>query len=276
MMRIDAITTFPGMFDSVMGSSIMKRAQEKGILEFEAHDLRNWTYDVHRTTDDKPYGGGHGLVMKCEPVFEALEEVLGIPSGILAGQSAAEAIESAYSHIRDYEPDSAQSAYSEAQDPDASGDATHGFGEAANTRVIMASPHGRPFDDDKAAELSALDRLVFVCGHYEGMDERIYSAADEIISIGDYVLTSGELSSMVIIDAIVRKIPGVIGAERGAEDESFHDGLLEHPQYTRPSVFRGMQVPDVLLSGNHARIDEWRRDESLKRTRDFRPDLLER
>ena len=241
-MRIDAITTFPGMFDSVLGESMMKRARQKGLMDFHAHDLRDWTYDVHRTTDDDPYGGGHGLVMKCEPVFEALEAVLELPMGTLKGQRCSQAFE---------------------EMPD-----------MPATRVVMASPHGRPFDDEKAEELSHYDRLVFVCGHYEGMDERIYSAADEIISIGDYVLTSGELSSMVIIDAVVRKIPGVLGAERGASDESFADGLLEYPQYTRPSEFRGMGVPEVLLSGDHAKVDEWRRAQSLERTRRFRPDLL--
>lgn len=238
-MRVDAITTFPGMFDSVMGASMMKRAQDKGILEFHAHDLRDWTHDRHRTTDDDPYGGGHGLVMMCEPVFDALESVLGIDSGSLCGQSAHEALGS------------------------------------DDALVVMLSPHGRVFDDSCASELATASRLVFVCGHYEGMDERIYTAADEVVSIGDYVLTSGELASMVVIDAVVRKIPGVLGADKGAVEESFADGLLEHPHYTRPASFRGMEVPAVLLSGDHAKVDEWRREQALVRTAECRPDLLD-
>lgn len=238
-MRIDAITTFPNMFDSVMGSSIMARAQQKGILNFVTHDLRNWTHDRHRTTDDDPYGGGHGLVMMCQPVFEALEEVLALAPETLCGQSASEALPA-----------------------------------GSNTKVIMMSPHGRVFDDVFATQLSNCSHLVFVCGHYEGMDERIYSAADEIISIGDYVLTSGELASMVVIDAVVRKIPGVLGAECGATDESFAHGLLEYPQYTRPAKFRGLEVPEVLLSGNHAKVDEWRIAKSIERTKTLRPDLI--
>ena len=232
-MRVDTISTFPGMFDSVMGESMMKRAQEKGALEFHAHDLRDWTYDRHRTTDDYPYGGGIGLVMKCEPIFEALEAVLDVQPGMLPGPH---------------------------------GDAS----------VVMMAPQGRPFNDEYACELAARPHLVFVCGHYEGIDERVYEAADDVVSLGDYVLTSGELASMVVIDAVVRKLPGVLGAEGGAEEESFSDGLLEYPQYTRPQDFRGMQVPDVLLSGHHARIEEWRRAASLQRTAELRPDLIEK
>lgn len=242
-MRVDAITTFPAMFDSVMGASMMRRAQDKGLLEFCAHDLRHWTCDRHRTTDDDPYGGGHGLVMMCAPVFDSLEDVLGLESGTLCGQSASESLAAS--------------------------------GRDEMTKVVMLSPHGRVFDDACAGELALADRLVFVCGHYEGMDERIYTAADEILSIGDYVLTSGELASMVVIDAVVRKIPGVLGAEMGAIEESFSDGLLEHPQYTRPAVFRGMEVPSVLLSGDHGKVDEWRRRASVERTERFRPDLLD-
>ena len=232
-MRVDTISTFPGMFDSVMGESMMKRAQEKGALEFNAYDLRDWTHDRHRTTDDYPYGGGIGLVMKCEPIFECLEDVLGMGEGELVGPPP----------------------------------------EELATIVIMA-PQGRVFDDSVARELAAKQRLVFLCGHYEGMDERIYSIANDVISLGDYVLTSGELASMVVIDAVVRKLPGVLGAEGGAEEESFSDGLLEFPQYTRPSSYRGMDVPEVLLSGHHANIESWRRKESLLRTARLRPDLI--
>lgn len=232
-MRIDTVSTFPGMFDSVMGESMMKRAQERGALEFHAHDLRDWTHDRHRTTDDYPYGGGIGLVMKCEPIFEAMESVLGLSEGALPGPH---------------------------------GDAT----------VVMMAPQGRVFDDAVACDLARRERLVFLCGHYEGIDERAYSLADEVISLGDYVLTSGELASMVVIDAVVRKLPGVLGAEGGADDESFSDGLLEYPQYTRPSDFRGMKVPEVLLSGHHANIEKWKKEQSLQRTRELRPDLIER
>lgn len=233
-MRVDTLSTFPHMFDSVMGESMMKRAQEKGLLDFNAYDLRDWTYDRHRTTDDYPYGGGLGLVMKCEPIFEALEAILEVEPGTLPAADAADAT------------------------------------------IVMMAPQGRVFDDGYAKELAERDRLVFVCGHYEGIDERVYSVADEVISLGDYVLTSGELASMVVIDAVVRKLPGVLGAEGGAEEESFSEGLLEFPQYTRPSEFRGMEVPEVLLSGHHANIEQWRRQESLRRTAALRPDLIER
>ena len=198
-MIIETFSTFPDMYASVMGASMMRRAQEKGILQFVAHDLRDWTHDRHRTTDDDPYGGGHGLVMKCEP-----------------------------------------------------------------------------FDDAIACELAREERLLFVCGHYEGIDERAYALADRTLSLGDYVLTSGELASMVVIDAVVRKLPGVLGAAEGAADESFADGLLEYPQYTRPASFRGMDVPAVLLSGDHGAVGRWRRQAALEKTARLRPDLLEK
>lgn len=234
-MRIDTISTFPDMFSSVMGASIMKRAQEKGIIDFRAHDLRDWTYDRHRTTDDYPYGGGVGLVMKCEPIYEAAEDVLGVERGALPAPGI----------------------------PD------------GGTAVVFLSPHGRVFDDGLANELAEKERMVFVCGHYEGIDERAYALADVVISLGDYVLTSGELASMVVIDAVVRKLPGVLGAADGAADESFASGLLEYPQYTRPAVFRGAEVPAVLLSGDHGAVARWRREQSLARTAALRPDLLE-
>lgn len=230
-MRIDTLSTFPHMFDSIMGESIMKRAREKGALHFEAFDLRDWTHDRHRTTDDEPYGGGHGLVMKCEPVYEALESILSLESGSLPSKNA-------------------------------------------SARVICMAPQGVVFDDTYANKLAHEDRLVFICGHYEGLDERIYELADDVISIGDYVLTSGELASMVVIDAVVRKIPGVLGAERGADEESFSDCLLEFPQYTRPASYRGLDVPDVLLSGHHEKVEKWRRKQSIARTLKSRPDLI--
>lgn len=229
-MLVQTLSTFPGMFASVMGESMMKRAQEKGIISYQAFDLRDWTYDRHRTTDDYPYGGGDGLLMKCEPIFEAVEDILAAHPAEAAG---------------------------------------------ADQRIVFMSPCGRRFDDAYACELAQADRILFVCGHYEGIDERAYSLATDMVSLGDYVLTSGELAAMVVIDAVARKLPGVLGAAGGADDESYAHGLLEYPQYTRPAVFRDMAVPDVLLSGHHANIEAWRRHQSLARTFALRPDLIE-
>ncbi len=224
-MKIETLSVFPHCYDSVMGESMMRIAQEKGILEFTAHDLRDWTHDKHRTTDDEPYGGGQGLVMKCEPIFEATDELF------------SQALTKPY--------------------------------------TIFLSPTGEVFNEAIALELSQKEHLFFICGHYEGIDERAYSLADRVLSIGDYVLTSGELASMVIIDAVVRRLDGVLGDEGSSVDESFYDGLLEYPQYTRPAVYRDMAVPDVLLSGHHANINAWRREQSLLRTQKLRPDLLQ-
>lgn len=225
-MKIETLSVFPHCYDSIMNESMMRIAQEKGYLDFTAHDLRDWTHDKHRTTDDEPYGGGQGLVMKCEPIFEATDELF------------AAADEKPY--------------------------------------VILLSPTGEVFNDALTLELARKHHLFFICGHYEGIDERVYSLADKVISIGDYVLTSGELASMVVIDAVVRRIDGVLGDEGSAVDESFYDGLLEYPQYTRPAEYRGMKVPEVLLSGHHARIAQWRREQSLIRTKRWRPDLLDK
>ena len=223
-MRIETLSVFPHMFDGVMGESMMKRAQEKGLLEFAAHDLRDWTHDVHRTTDDAPYGGGPGLLMKPEPIFEALDDLL-------------------------------------AEEP---------------ALVIFTTPTGEPFTQRIAEELSHEQRILFVCGHYEGFDERVYTLADRCLSLGDFVLTGGELPAMVMADAIVRLIPGVLGDDQSSELESFsEEGLLEYPQYTRPASYRGMDVPSILLSGDHGKIAEWRREQSVERTRRLRPDLLE-
>lgn len=242
-MLIETLSTFPHMYDSVMGESMMKRAQEKGILEFRAHDLRDWTHDRHRTTDDDPYGGGAGLVMKCDPIFEAVEAILG-KEFVEAKLAAA--------------PPQGESQQRSSAAP----------------QIVFLAPQGRPFDDAYADKLAAADHLLFICGHYEGIDERVYTLADHVISLGDYVLTSGELASMVVIDAAVRKLPGVLGAVEGPVDESFTSGLLEYPQYTRPADFRGMAVPEVLTSGNHAAIARWRREQSLARTAAARPDLI--
>lgn len=223
-MKIETLSVFPHCYDSIMNESMMRIAQEKGYLEFKAHDLRDWTHDKHRTTDDEPYGGGQGLVMKCEPIFEACDEL--------------------FSHVE------------------------------KKPYTIFLSPTGEVFNEAISLELSQKDHLFFICGHYEGIDERAYSLADRVLSIGDYVLTSGELASMVIIDAVVRRIDGVLGDEGSSVDESFYDGLLEYPQYTRPAVYRDMAVPEVLLSGHHAKINAWRREQSLIRTQELRPDLL--
>ena len=225
-MKIETLSVFPHCYDSIMNESMMRIAQEKGYLDFTAHDLRDWTHDKHRTTDDEPYGGGQGLVMKCEPIFEATDELF------------AAADEKPY--------------------------------------VIFLSPTGEVFNDALTLELARKHHLFFICGHYEGIDERVYSLADKVISIGDYVLTSGDLASMVVNDAVVRRIDGVLGDEGSAVDESFYDGLLEYPQYTRPAEYRGMKVPEVLLSGHHARIAQWRREQSLIRTKRWRPDLLDK
>ncbi|MBR2834526.1 MAG: tRNA (guanosine(37)-N1)-methyltransferase TrmD [Coriobacteriales bacterium] len=223
-MRIEALTVFPQMIDSYVHSSVLGRALEAGVFSFEAHDLRDWTHDRHKTVDDAPYGGGQGMLMKCTPFFEALDELC----------------------------NSENPAY-----------------------TIFFTPTGKPFTQSCAQELAAKERLLLVCGHYEGIDERVYTRADACFSLGDYVLTGGELAAMVVIDATVRLLPGALGDDQSAQDESFSDGLLEYEQYTRPPVANGLKVPDILLSGNHARIAAWRRANALVRTCDKRPDLLE-
>jgi tRNA (guanine37-N1)-methyltransferase len=225
-MIVDVLTIFPGMFEGPMSASIVGLARERGLLELRCHDLRDYTYDRHRTTDDAPYGGGPGMVMKPEPLLDALDAIEGLED-----------------------------------DP--------GF-------VVFFTPAGTPFSQEIALELAAKERLVLVCGRYEGFDERAVMAADLELSIGDYVLTGGELPAMVVIDAVSRHISGVLGDEESAAEESFSDGLLEYPQYTRPAEFRGASVPAVLLSGDHGKIAKWRREQSLRKTARVRPDLLAR
>ena len=294
-MLIETLSTFPHMYDSVMGESMMKRAQEKGILEFRAHDLRDWTHDRHRTTDDDPYGGGAGLVMKCEPIFEAVEAILGKkfveaklasamgesgPGGLASSSTMVEfggdagcpdRASSAANETAQWAVSQSEDCLSESGYPAAP---PQGESQQHRPQIVFLAPQGRPFDDAYADKLAAADHLLFICGHYEGIDERVYALADHVISLGDYVLTSGELASMVVIDAAVRKLPGVLGAADGPVDESFTSGLLEYPQYTRPADFRGMRVPEVLTSGNHAAIARWRREQSLARTAAARPDLI--
>jgi tRNA (guanine37-N1)-methyltransferase len=225
-MRIDVLTLFPEMFESPLGYSIVKRAQDQGLVEIALTNIRDFATDSYRKVDDKPYGGGPGMVLMPGPVFSCFEHVQGLSS----------------------EPG----------------------------RTILLSPQGQPFSQAKAAELSQADRLIFIAGRYEGFDERIrVGLGAEPISIGDYVLNGGELAAMVVIDAVVRLLPGTLGDEDSAKDDSFSEGLLEYPQYTRPEVFRDMKVPDILLSGDHGKIAQWRRQQALDRTRQWRPDLLD-
>ncbi len=223
-MRFDIFSLFPEVFDSYLNTSILKRAQETGSLEVHAHNIRDWAVDKHHTTDDTPYGGGGGMVMKPEPIFTAIENVLGSPP---------------------------------------------------SCPVILLSPQGRLFNQRIAFELANLEHVALLCGRYESVDERIREhLISDSISIGDYVLTGGELPALILVDAITRLLPGVLGDPQAAVDDSHATGLLEYPHYTRPPEFRGWGIPDVLLSGNHAHIELWRRRESLRRTFDLRPDLL--
>lgn len=225
MMTFETISVFPQVFQPYLSESIMGRAQGRGVYEFFAHDLRDWTHDRHRTVDDAPFGGGQGMLMKPAPIFEAVRAV-------------------------------------EAMRPEPA-------------HVVFFSPCGARFDQAAAERLSHERRLVFVCGRYEGIDERAYELADETLSLGDYVLTGGELAALVVMDAVVRLLPGALGDEMSARDESFSDGLLEYAQYTRPADYEGRRVPDVLLSGDHAAVAAWRRASAVERTARWRPDLLE-
>ena len=276
-MIIETLSTFPGMYDSVMSSSMMRIAQEKGILDFHAYDLRDWTHDRHRTTDDDPYGGGAGLVMKCEPLFEAYDDICLSGEGRDFGSCPERADRAASTKRVPHEPEVPSGTSVRAGLPSdwaLPDQPAAPQSDRPKPCTIFLAPQGERFCDEIALDLAKEERLLFICGHYEGIDERAYTLADRVISLGDYVLTSGELASMVVIDAVVRKLPGVLGAEDGAITESFSGGLLEYPQYTRPAEFRGMRVPDVLLSGDHGKVAKWRREQSLLRTARLRPDLL--
>ena len=222
-MRIDLVTLFPEFFTSPLGQSIVRRAQELGAVTFRVINLRDFTHDRHKVCDDRPFGGGPGMVMKIEPLGAAIRAV-------------------------------------RQEDPEA--------------RVIRLSPQGEVFDQEKASELAGRKHLVLICGHYEGVDERLRFYIDEEISVGDYILTGGEIPALAVADAVIRLLPGVLGGEGAAAQESFQAGLLEYPQYTRPRVFEGHEVPEVLLSGDHAAIAGWRREQAVKRTAARRPDLL--
>jgi tRNA (guanine37-N1)-methyltransferase len=225
-MRFDVLTIFPGVFSAYLGEGIVGRAVQNGFVDVRLVNIRDFTQDVHQTTDDRPYGGGDGMVMKPGPIYRALGSV---------------------------------------------------DREGASSRVILLSPQGQAFDQSTAWELATWNQVILVCGRYEGVDERIItSAVDLELSVGDYVLSGGELGALIVIDAVTRLIPGVLGGERSAQEDSFEEGLLKYPQYTRPRVFRGEEVPQVLLSGDHAKIRSWRRKEALKRTLVKRPDLLDK
>jgi tRNA (guanine37-N1)-methyltransferase len=238
-MKIDILTLFPEVCRAPLSESMMKRAQESGVLELHIHNLRDWTTDKHHVVDDAPFGGGQGMVMKAEPIFAAVEE------------------------LRDGEKETPN-----VQRPTPNV-------ELQRPKVVLMSPTGRRFDQQMATEFSGESHLIIVCGHYEGVDHRVIEhLIDEEISIGDYVLTNGAIAAVVFVDAVVRLLPGVLGHEQSASNDSFSGGLLEGPQYTRPSDFRGWKVPDVLLSGNHGEIAKWRKEQALKRTERDRPDLL--
>jgi len=223
-LRFDILTLFPEMFTPIFGTSIPKRAAEKGLVQYHLTNIRDFATDAHLSVDDKPFGGGPGMVMMCQTLFDAVE------------------------HVEKLDPRPAER--------------------------ILLTPAGKVFDQEMAQELAGKERLLLIAGHYEGFDERIVEGLKpREVSIGDYVLSGGELAAMVMVDAVVRLLPGALGAETGAEDETFADGLLEYPQYTRPREFRGMSVPDILLSGNHAAIAKWRLEQRKKRTAERRSDL---
>jgi tRNA (guanine37-N1)-methyltransferase len=230
--KIEVLTIFPEFFTQVFDFGIIRRARQAGIVEIKVHDIREFAIDKHKMTDDRPFGGGDGMVMKPEPIFAAVEHLLGTSD-------------------RDEYADGA--------------------------KVIMLSPQGKPLSQEVAKELAGAKHLVLICGRYEGVDERVNDAlvSDEI-SIGDYVLSGGEPAAVVLTDAIVRLLPDALGSETSADNDSFSDGLLDCPHYTRPAQFRGMKVPEVLLNGNHAEIEMWRQEKALEKTRRNRPDLLER
>jgi len=229
-MKIDILTLFPEMFRGPFDESIIKRAVEKGLVEIDIHDLRKWATDKHGTVDDRPYGGGTGMIIKIDVVDRAIEEL----------------------KVKDEKRKTT----------------------TKNSKIILLTPQGKVFNQGIAKEFSKLDYVILIAGHYEGFDDRIRNLVDEEISIGDYVLTGGEIAAMVVVDSVVRLVPGVVGKEASLAEESFNQNLLEYPQYTRPEEFKGQKVPEVLLSGNHAEIAKWRRGQAEERTRERRPDLF--
>jgi tRNA (guanine37-N1)-methyltransferase len=241
-MRIDIVTLFPEICRGPLSESIMKRAQENRIVELHIHNLRDWTTDKHHVVDDSPFGGGQGMVMKPEPIYAAVEALRKTPN---IERSTSNAEQSAIGNRK--------------------------------SKILLMSPAGRRLDQQMAQQLSQESHLIIISGHYEGVDHRVIEHLIDLeISIGDYVLTNGGIAAVVLVDSIVRLLPGTLGHEQSAADDSFSNGLLEAPQYTRPADFRGWKVPEVLLSGNHAEIAKWRKEQAIKRTREIRPDLLGR
>ena len=231
-MRFDILTLFPGLFDSVFAQSIVQRAADAGLVDIVLHNIRDYALDKHHVTDEAPYGGGGGMIMKVEPIVLALESILGTTLPLPAS-------------------------------------------EQGQVPVVLLTPGGSRFDQSMARELERAGRVVLICGRYEGIDERVCTlAVTHELSIGDYVLSGGEIPAMVVVEAVTRLVPGVLGDMRAVIEDSHSSGLLEYPHYTRPEEYRGLRVPDVLLSGDHARVARWRRDQALARTRDRRPDLL--
>lgn len=248
-MLIDVLSLFPNIAAAPLAESILGRAQERGLITIRSHNLRDWATDKHRTTDDTPYGGSQGMVMKCEPIFAAVEELRGDRSSEFGVRESIAADSAEGSPISDL--------------------------GSPRCQVILLSPAGRPFTQRVAEELVKVPHLILLCGHYEGVDQRVIDhLIDGELSIGDYVLTNGALAAAVVIDALARLLPGVLGDAQSAPDDSFSSGLLEFPQYTRPVEFRDWRVPDVLLSGHHAEIAKWRRQKALEKTQRVRPDLL--
>jgi len=251
--RIDILTLFPKITDGALGESMMKRAQDKSLVEIRSHNIRDWARDKHHITDDAPYGGGQGMVMKPEPIFEAVEAIraeVGVQETEISDQR---------SEVSGQETDPNQKSKIKNQ----------------KSKVVLMSPAGRPLTHAIASEYAKEEHVIILCGHYEGVDQRVVDhLVDDEISIGDYVLTNGAIAAIVFVDAFVRLIPGVLGDEGSAADDSFARGLLEFPQYTRPVEYRGWKVPDILLSGHHAEIAKWRAEKSLEKTKKNRPDLL--
>ncbi len=224
-MQIDILTIFPEMFKDVLEETILKRAQEKGLVEINAHNLRDWTTDKHKTTDNRPFGGGAGMVMKVEPIYRAIQDLR--------------------------------------------------FKNQELSKTVLLTPQGKVFKQSIAEELAKLEQVILICGRYEGVDERVRElVVDEEISIGDYVLSGGEIPAMVVIDTLVRLMPGVLGNEESLQSESFKEGSLDYPQYTQPREFQGLKVPEILLSGHHEEIAKWRKEQALQKTKEKRPELI--
>jgi tRNA (guanine37-N1)-methyltransferase len=262
-MQFDVFTILPEVFPTYLDTSILKKARERGLIDIRVHNIRDYTHDKHHTTDDTPYGGGGGMVMKPEPLFEAVESVLG--SRYVPPDAGGTTLRHGFARQDIAQPPSPH--------PSAEPIADSGPGMP----VILLTPQGRVFTQRVAEELSQHPRLALLCGRYEGIDERVreHLVTDEV-SVGDYVLTGGEIPALIVIDAVARLIPGVLGDPTGAEDDSHAMGLLEYPHYTKPADFRGWKVPDILLSGDHGKIEKWRREQALLRTYQRRPDMLEK